>query len=111
MSAPGVPGVIGAYFTAHDERRTDDALTAFTKGAKVHDDGQEYVDADAIRHWLGAASTAFTYTRTFVRAEPAGQDEWLVINHLAGDFPGGQVDLRYRFRLEGDRIAELQIAP
>jgi hypothetical protein len=25
--------------------------------------------------------------------------------------PGGVVDLRYRFRLDGDRIAELVIAP
>ena len=35
----------------------------------------------------------------------------MVTNHLEGDFPGGTVDLRYRFRLAGDRIARLDIAP
>ena len=111
MNTPTVPGVIDAYFAAHDERRTDDALTAFTSGATVLDDGHEYVGSDAIRHWLGTASTAFRYTRTLVTAEPAGQDAWLVVNHLEGDFPGGQVELSYRFRLDGDRISELHIAP
>jgi hypothetical protein len=31
--------------------------------------------------------------------------------HLAGDFPGGVVDLRYRFAMDGDVIAGLVIAP
>jgi hypothetical protein len=111
VSAPAVPGVISAYFVAHDEGRTDDALDAFTSGARVFDDGHEYVGTEAIRHWLGAASRTFTYTRTFVSAEPAGEGGWLVVNHLEGDFPGGQVDLRYRFRLDIDWIVELHIAP
>jgi hypothetical protein len=34
-----------------------------------------------------------------------------VTNHLEGDFPGGVVDLRYRFVLAGGLIAELEIAP
>jgi hypothetical protein len=28
-----------------------------------------------------------------------------------GDFPGSPVDLQYRFTLEGDKIARLEIAP
>ena len=36
---------------------------------------------------------------------------WIVVNHLEGDFPGGVVDLRYRFVMTGDLIAELVIAP
>jgi hypothetical protein len=40
-----------------------------------------------------------------------GADTWLVTNRLEGDFPGGIVDLGYRFRLTGDAIAELLIAP
>jgi hypothetical protein len=41
----------------------------------------------------------------------ADEDTWLVVNHLEGDFPGGVVDLRYRFALSGDLISELVIAP
>jgi len=30
---------------------------------------------------------------------------------VTGDFPGSPVDLRYRFTVEGDKIARLEIAP
>ena len=33
------------------------------------------------------------------------------MNHLEGDFPGGVVDLRYKFTLTDDLISELVIAP
>jgi hypothetical protein len=32
-------------------------------------------------------------------------------NHLEGDFPGGQVDLRYRFALHDNLITTVEIAP
>jgi hypothetical protein len=38
-------------------------------------------------------------------------EHWVVVNHLEGDFPGGAVDLAYRFTLVADRIGELVIAP
>ena len=41
----------------------------------------------------------------------SGSDAWLVTNHLEGNFPGGEVDLRYQFQLQADRIAELIIEP
>ncbi len=44
-------------------------------------------------------------------ATEEGPGQWLVTNHLEGDFPGGVVDLNYRFRLVDDRIAVLVIAP
>ncbi len=33
------------------------------------------------------------------------------MRHLEGDFPGGGVDLRYRYTLENGRIVRLTIAP
>jgi hypothetical protein len=36
---------------------------------------------------------------------------WLVTNHLEGDFPGGVVDLRYRFVVSGELLSKLDIAP
>jgi hypothetical protein len=29
--------------------------------------------------------------------------------HLTGEFPGAPADLRYRFRLTGDKVADLEI--
>lgn len=106
-----LPEVIGRYFGAHDRRDTDAALATFAADAVVIDDGHEYTTPGEIRDWLAHASTQFTYTRTFTGAEAVTPEAWLVTNRLEGDFPGGVVDLRYRFRIANDVIAELVIAP
>ena len=33
----------------------------------------------------------------------------VVTSHLVGNFPGSPVDLRFFFKLEGDKIASLEI--
>ena len=106
-----VPDVIVRYFSAHDRRATDDALATFASDARVHDDGHDYVGPLEIRDWLDRASTQFTYTRTLVQAAPSDKGTWLIVNHLEGNFPGGEVDLRYQFVLDGEQISELLIAP
>ena len=106
-----VPEVIRRYFEGHDRGDANAALSAFTATARVVDDGHDYVGAEEIRHWLASASTEFTYTRTFVAAERLGADVWSVRNHLEGNFPGGQVDLRYQVTLTGGSISGLVIAP
>lgn len=105
-----LPDVVVRYLTAHDHRDTESALAAFTPDARVHDDGHEYVGPDEIRYWLAGASTEFTYTRVVLEATAIGTNQWHVLNHLEGNFPGGMVDLRYRFVVVGDRISELVIA-
>ena len=87
------------------------ALAAFAPNAVVKDDGHEYHGGDEIRDWLSRASTQFSYTRTLIGADAVDANTWLVTNHLEGDFPGGVVDLRYRFVLIDDLISELEIAP
>jgi hypothetical protein len=83
----------------------------FTPTATVKDDGREYHGPGEIRDWLARASTEFTYTRTLLGADAVDANTWLVTNHLEGDFPGGVVDLRYRFVLAEGLISELEIAP
>ena len=106
-----VPEVIRRYLGAHDRRATDVALSTFAADATVVDDGHEYVGSKEIRHWVATASTEFTYTRTFLEATAIDPNTWLITNHLEGDFPGGVVDLGYRFVLRRDLISELVIAP
>ena len=107
----GLPEVIGRYQQAHDHHDTEVALSAFAPDARVVDDGHEYRGADEIRGWLDTAAREFTYTRTLLGVEAAGAGTWDVSNRLEGNFPGGVADLRYRFVLTGDVIAELVIAP
>jgi hypothetical protein len=108
-SAP--PEVISRYQDAHDSRDTEVALSTFASDARVVDDGHEYKGTDEIRTWLSTAASQFTFTRTLLSAEPAGPGAWIAVNRLEGDFPGGVVDLRYRFVLTNELIAELVIAP
>ncbi|WP_234319761.1 hypothetical protein [Streptomyces sp. KE1] len=42
---------------------------------------------------------------------PSGSTPTTVTQHLKGDFPGGTVDLHYRFTLDQGLISRLDIAP
>jgi hypothetical protein len=106
-----MPDVVAQYQDAHDRHDVESALASFTPNAVVKDDGHEYHGRDEIRNWLSGASTQFSYTRTLTGADALDANTWLVTNHLEGDFPGGVVDLRYRFVLTDDLISEIEIAP
>ena len=106
-----LPDVVRRYQDAHDRRDTATAISAFAPDAKVVDDGQEYLGTEAIREWLSTAASEYTFTRSLIRAEDTGGDTWLVVNHLEGNFPGGEVDLRYQFVVRAGLISELVIAP
>jgi hypothetical protein len=106
-----LPDVIRRYLDAHDARNTDAALTTFTSDATVIDEDHAHHGSDQIRTWLTTAATEFTYTRSLINADPSDSGTWVVTNRLEGNFPGGVVDLRYRFTLRHGLIAELLIAP
>jgi hypothetical protein len=106
-----LPTPIAQYQRAHDLRDADAAVAMFRADATVVDDGRTHTGTVEIRWWLANAASEYTYTRTLtgVTEEPDGS--YIVSNHLSGNFPGGEVDLRYRFRLADGLIQELQIAP
>ena len=106
-----IPLPIENYQAAHDRHDIDAALASFAIDAVVHDEDETWAGTERIRQWLAMTSTEYTYTRTLLGAEPTGTASWLVRNRLEGDFPGGVVDLRYLFTLDGDRISALTIAP
>jgi hypothetical protein len=93
-----------------NQRRT--AIEAFTDDAVVVDDGHQFRGTSEIAAWLDRVASEYEYTTTFLRAE---RDEraTLVVNRLEGTFPGGIVDLKYRFVLNSQNAAirELTIAP
>jgi hypothetical protein len=106
-----LPEVIHRYQAAHDARDVDAALSTFGADAVVVDDGNTARGTDEIRAWLGSAAAEYTWVRTLLEASPSDGSVWLVTQNLTGDFPGGTVDLRYRFTLADGLIEELVIAP
>jgi len=105
-----LPPAIAAYFAAD---RKDDARAlaqCFAPGATVIDEGNTYEGREAIRDWIAHASTEYLYdVEPFALTEEAGRI--VVTSHLAGNFPGSPVDLRYRFIIDEDQIAQLEIVP
>lgn len=111
MPKTEVPNVIATYQRAHDQRDAQTALAAFGADATVIDDGATYVGTERILWWLTNAASEYTYTRTLTATEDLGDGAYIVSNHLSGNFPGGEADLRYRFQLRDGLIQRVEIAP
>ncbi len=105
-----LPKPIAAYFEADRSQDTDAVAACFGDDAVVKDEHRTHTGRDAIRRWKEEASTAYIYT---VEPIALSQDDahTIVTGHVAGSFPGSPIDLRYIFRLDGDRIAALEIVP
>ena len=106
-----LPATLRGYLAAHDDGEVDTALRAFTPSAVVVDNGSTFRGTEEIRRFLAEAGAEYTVTSTLVSAERTDDAHWVATKHLEGNFPGGVVDLRYRFVMDGDSIAELMIAP
>ena len=104
-----LPAPVAAYFAA-DTTGAEAVAQCFTDGAVVIDERQEYLGRTAIARWKAEASAKFRYTVDQLGAQVSG-NQTTVAGRVTGDFPGSPVDLRYRFTVEGDKIARLEIAP
>jgi NAD(P)-dependent dehydrogenase (short-subunit alcohol dehydrogenase family) len=103
-----LPAPIARYLDAANTDDADAVATCFTADARLRDEAREHDGSAAIRDWAADARRRYTF-----RAEPRSfepsPDGGTVTAHLTGDFPGAPADLRYRFRLAGDRVADLEI--
>jgi hypothetical protein len=106
-----LPAVITAYLAAHQARDMAPAMASYTADAVVLDDGHTYRGKPEIRDWLARASAEYTYTAELIATQRVDDRRYVAVHHLEGDFPGGVVDLRFRFTLRDDHIAELVIEP
>ncbi|UES47582.1 nuclear transport factor 2 family protein [Roseibium aggregatum] len=105
-----LPGPIAAYFEADGNRNADAVAECFSEDAVVKDEKNVHTGRTAIRRWKAEASTKYSYTVEPFAIEVEG-NRTVVTGHVVGNFPGSPVDLRYFFRLTGEKIAELEILP
>ena len=104
-----LPKPIAAYFAA--DRGDGEAVSqCFTENAVVKDEGHTHRGRAAIKAWKTDASAKYEYTSEPIASEEKG-GKTVVTCHLVGNFPGSPVDLRFFFKLEGDKIASLEIIP
>lgn len=104
-----LPNPIAAYFTA-DSGDGAAVSQCFSENAVVKDEGHTHKGRAAIKQWKADASTKYQYTcEPFASEDKDGKT--VVTCHLVGNFPGSPVDLRFFFKVEGDKIASLEVIP
>ncbi|MDT7577728.1 MAG: hypothetical protein QOH17_4061 [Pseudonocardiales bacterium] len=106
-----LPDSITGYLVAHQARDLDAAMRHYTDDAAVTDEGRTYLGHNEIRAWLARSASEYTYTSELISATRSGDDRFDAVHHLEGNFPGGVVDLRFRFTLRDDLISRLVIEP
>lgn len=103
-----LPSSVRELTTAHLARDADAVLAVLTPDAVITDEGHTYTGETSLRDFVTQAGAEFSYTDEITGGRRDG-DVWVVGHHLEGDFPGGLVDLDYRFTLRGEHIARLDI--
>jgi ketosteroid isomerase-like protein len=106
-----LPETISSYLLAHQARDLDTAVGYYTEDASVIDEGNTYRGPQQIRDWLAASASEYTYTIELTGARRIDETHYVAFQHLEGNFPGGVVDLQFKFSLRKERISQLTIEP
>lgn len=104
-----LPQPIAAYFKA-DKGNGETVADCFTSDAVVKDEGHIYHGSTEIRKWRADVAAKYMYTCEPLAVEQHN-DATVVTSRLVGNFPGSPVDLRFFFRVAGDKIAALEVIP
>ncbi len=111
ISPEQLPEAINTYLAAHHARDFDTAVSYYTDDATVIDEGRPYHGPGQIRDWLQRSAREYTYTIKLTGAQKVDNERYVAIHHVEGNFPGGVVDLRFRFTLRDGSISQLAIEP
>ena len=106
-----LPRVITGYLDARRDGDLEAALQGFALDATVIDDGMIHTGSQNIRFWMSGSVAEYTYTVEPIALVRTNHDQYDVLQHLEGDFPGRQVDLHFRFTLHQGSIKRLVIEP
>lgn len=106
--ALNLPEPLREYFAAANTNDADRIAACFAEDAIVNDEKHDFVGRDEIRRWAIDARRKYSF-----QSEPFAikgeADRPVVTAHVTGNFPGGSVDLSYRFVIVDDAIASLSI--
>ena len=103
-----LPTPVARYFDGKNARDFDAAVASFLPSAAVRDEGRSHHGPVAIRAWMAHTAAKYddrTEVTSFVR-QIGGVE---VMAQVSGRFPGSPAALRFRFTLDGERIALLEI--
>jgi hypothetical protein len=96
-------------FMASENRHDTDALAAcFAPDATVRDEGRTREGLDDIAAWRRETTRKYQHTVTPV-AVVKREGATVVTTKMTGNFPGSPVTVNFVFRIEGEKIASLEI--
>jgi hypothetical protein len=103
-----LPTPVAAYFAAENAADADALAECFVEEGLVRDEGRTFKGAAAIKQWNTGAREKYHHT-----VEPISvverDDKTVVTGRVSGNFPNSPVNLEHIFRVEGDKIASLEI--
>jgi hypothetical protein len=103
-----LPAPIALYIAAENQGDTEAMAQCFAENAVVRDEGKTIKGLAAIKRWK--AETRKKYQHTVEPLRSVQKDgKTIVTNRLTGNFPGSPIELQFIFKLEGNRIASLEI--
>jgi hypothetical protein len=103
-----LPTPIAIYIDAENRGDTETLAQCFAEDAVVRDEGQTIEGLAAIKQWKTETKKKYRHT---IEPLASGQKDGktVVTNRLTGNFPGSPIELEFVFKLDGDKIASLEI--
>ena len=99
---------LAKYFAATRTHDVAGMIAGFADEAIVKDEGREHRGVSAIREWMKETIRKYEF-----KVEPTNvaraNDQTAVSVTVSGNFPGSPIALTYWFKLEGQKIARLEI--
>lgn len=103
-----LPKPIAEYFAAEQAGDAAQLARCFVSDGVVHDEGGTFTGTVAIEQWNAVARSKYHHTVTPIRST-VRDGATIVVGRVTGDFPGSPIELDHIFRLDGDKIASLDI--
>ena len=103
-----LPTPIAIYIAAENRGDADALAKCFAEDAVVRDEGRTIKGLAAIKEWKAETKKKYQHTVEPLALVREG-DETILTNRLTGNFPGSPIEVRFVFRLDGDKIASLEI--
>ncbi len=103
-----LPPAIDLYVKAENAGDVESLSECFAPDAIVRDENHTYEGLAAIKEWKAETRKKYRHNVEPLTVAREG-DKIIVTNRLTGKFPGSPIEVRFVFRLEGDKIASLEI--
>ena len=105
-----LPVPIAGYFAAENSDDAEALTACFSPDAVVRDEGRRIQGIAAIQAWKREGKAKYQHKIKVISAAESN-GETVVRGLVSGNFPGSPIELRFIFKLDGDRITSLEIRP